>query len=72
MISIKKGLHEIDEVPIMIQVGGVGHTVTEQEVDEPNKTFEDAEDYYLWAADNVDGWGDPTYLTNNLTHESRK
>lgn len=63
MISIKKGLHNIDEMPVIIHVEGNDYTITEQHIDDPNYTFETTEDYYTWAADHVDGWGDPTYLT---------
>jgi hypothetical protein len=57
MIYIKIGKHNVDEVPIHIQVSGIEHTISENEIQEPDFLFNDAEEYYAWAAENVDGWG---------------
>jgi hypothetical protein len=59
MIYIKIGKHKVDEVPILIYIGGIAHTLSDNELEEPNEVFELVEEYYSWAAENVDGWGLP-------------
>jgi hypothetical protein len=58
MIYIKQGLIVVDDVPIHISIGGVVHTISERNMDEPDHTFVTTEDYYGWAIDNVDGFGE--------------
>jgi hypothetical protein len=61
MVYLKQGLVIVDEVPITVMVGGEAYTISENEIERADYTFETVEDYYTWAKDNVDGWGDPTY-----------
>ena len=67
MIYLKEGSVSVDEVPITLMVGGALYTISENEIAEAEYTFNTVEEYYTWAAANVDGFGDPNF--NNTNNE---
>jgi hypothetical protein len=64
MVYLKQGSVIVDEVPIAVMVGGEAYTISDNEIERADYTFETVEDYYTWAADNVDGFGDTNYANN--------
>ena len=53
MVYVKKGLIEVDEFPITIDVSGELFTVSDKFIQNADFTFNTTEDYYEWANINV-------------------